>query len=303
MSQEENSSGLQHRLGRVPVVGYAFDWGWSLLSLPRKLRFLRTRLEETRTELRETQDALWELRDQFKINGLMADDHDNDEFYIRFENTFRGTEDEIKERLRVYVPYLRKLKLDFSKHPVLDIGCGRGELMDLLHEEQINAIGLDLNESMVARCNERGLTAVQADAFAYLAEQKTGSLGAITGFHIAEHIPFGQLLNLFRECERVLVPGGMVIFETPNPENIDVGSYTFYYDPSHLHPLAPPVLSFALETRGFKVDVLRLHPKLTDEQLAGISDPHVAEVVRRFNTARDFAVLGYKKKKSTKPAK
>lgn len=294
MQQRDSGSSLRGRLGRIPVLGYLLRWGWNLVRLPAKLSFLNTRLEETRNELRETQDALWTLTDQFKINGLMAEDHSNDDFYVRFENTFRGTEDEIKKRQEVYVPYFKKLKVDFKKYPVLDIGCGRGEMLDVLHDQKINAIGLDLNESMVARCNERGFKAVQADAFEYLANLKPGSLGAVTGFHIAEHIPFGQLLKLFEACNRALVPGGMVIFETPNPENIDVGSYTFYYDPSHLHPLAPPVLSFALETRGFDVDVLRLHPKKTDKELAHITSPEVAEVVKRFNTARDYSVIGYK---------
>lgn len=294
MSQIQQQPSLRGRLVRLPVFGYMARWGWNLVRLPIKFDFTRKRLEETRAELRETKEALQNLTEQFKINGLLAEDHSHDDFYLRFEDTFRGTEPEIKERQKVYLPYFHKLKVDFKKYPVLDIGCGRGEMLDLLRDEKISAIGLDLNESMVARCNDLGLKAVQADAFEYLASLKPGSLGAVTGFHIAEHIPFGQLLKLFEACNRALVPGGMAIFETPNPENIDVGSYTFYYDPSHLHPLAPPVLSFALETRGFDVSVLRLHPKKDEKELVAIKDANVAEVVRRFNAARDFAVIGYK---------
>lgn len=228
-------------------------------------------------------------------SALFADDHDLDDFYVKFENKFRGSEAEIKDRLRVYVPYFKQLKTDLSKHPVLDIGCGRGELLELLKEENINCLGLDLNEAMVERCKERGFNAVQAEALSYLQAQKAGSFSAITGFHIVEHIPFNFLLRLFEECYRVLEPGGIVIFETPNPENLHVGSLSFYYDPSHLHPLVPDVLAFAIENRGFdKTKVLRLHPKGDGKENEGRDDPYVAEVLRRFYMAEDYSVIGYK---------
>lgn len=226
---------------------------------------------------------------------LFADNHDLDEFYVKFENKFRGTEDEIKERLKVYVPYFKKLSTDFKKKPVLDIGCGRGELLDLLRENNIRTIGLDINETMVNRCKERGFEAVQADALDYLMKQKAGSVSAITGFHIVEHIPFSFLLRLFEECHRVLTPGGIIIFETPNPENIHVGSFSFYFDPSHLHPLPPDILAFAIENRGFeKVDILRLHPSGTGHENDGREDPAVSEIVRRFYMEQDYAVIGHK---------
>jgi SAM-dependent methyltransferase len=228
-------------------------------------------------------------------SDLLADDHDLDSFYVEFENKFRGTETEIKDRLRVYVPRLKKLGVDFGKYPLLDIGCGRGELLELLKEEKINAVGLDLNESMVKRCNQRGLKAVQAEALSYLRKQPSASLGAITGFHIVEHIPFGFLLRLFEECYRVLTPGGVIIFETPDPENLHVGSFSFYYDPSHLHPLVPDVLAFAVENRGFdKAEILRLHPKGDGHENDGRKDRYIAEMLQRFYMEQDYAVIGYK---------
>lgn len=231
------------------------------------------------------------------VSDLLADDHDLDSFYIAFENKFRGTEKEIKDRQRVYLPKLRKLGVDFAKYPLLDIGCGRGEMLELLKEENINAVGLDLNENMVKRCNERGLKAVQAEALSYLQKQKSGSLGAITGFHIVEHIPFGFLLRLFEECYRVLVPGGVVIFETPNPESLHVGSFAFYYDPSHLHPIVPDVLAFAIENRGFdKSEILRLHPRGDGHENDNRKDRYVKEVLSRFYMGQDYAVIGHKAK-------
>lgn len=240
---------------------------------------------------RETQ----EKSSQSQNSGLFADDHDLDDFYVKFENRFRGTEDDIKERLKTYLPILKKLKLNFSKEPLLDIGCGRGELLALLKENDIRAIGLDINETMVKECLDKGFEAVQSEALDYLMKQKTGSIGAITGFHIVEHIPFNFLLRLFEECHRVLTPGGVVIFETPNPENIHVGSLSFYYDPSHLHPLPPDVLAFAIENRGFeKVDILRLHPKGDGNENTGREDPYLSEIVSRFYMAQDYSVIGHK---------
>jgi O-antigen chain-terminating methyltransferase len=229
---------------------------------------------------------------------LLADDHSLDKFYIDFENKFRGSEAEIEERLLVYLPYFKNQNLDYKKHPVLDIGCGRGELLKVLAGEDINSIGLDINESMVKRATELGHKAVQADAMDYLSNQKANSFSAITGFHIAEHIPFNTLLRMFEECYRVLVPGGFIIFETPNPESIHVGSFSFYFDPSHLHPIPPDMLAFTLENRGFdRAEILRLHPKREDySQQTHDHDEFTTEIIDRFFGPQDYSVIGYKSK-------
>lgn len=315
----------------VPGLGYVLRLGWHLVRLPKHLDRLANEQHTARTSvdiLHQTiadhgqiieqqtthsvkfDQQIGELRHRItlikgtnlvpvadKAPAAFADDHDLDSFYIEFENRFRGTEDEIKERLKVYVPRFKKLGVDFENHPILDIGCGRGELLQVLKDAKINAIGLDLNESMVQRCKNKGLQAVQADALAYLAQQKTGSLGAITGIHIVEHIPFNFLLRLFEECHRVLTPGGIVLFETPNPESLHVGSYAFYYDPSHLNPIVPDVLAFAIENRGFdRAEILRLHPKGDTKTTRGKRDKHMTEVIDRFYAAQDYAVIGYKTK-------
>lgn len=226
---------------------------------------------------------------------LFTDDRGLDDFYVAFEDHFRGTEEEIKQRLQVYIPYFRSLGINFDEKPVLDIGCGRGEMLSVLRDENITAYGIDINARMVSHCIALGLRAIQTDVLPYLKQQKTGSLGVITGFHIVEHIPFDFLLHLFAECARVLTPGGIVIFETPNPENIHVGAFSFYFDPSHLNPLAPDVLAFAVQNRGFdKTEILRLHPKDKAAIDAHTKDSHLHEMVRRFYMEQDYAVIGYK---------
>lgn len=236
-----------------------------------------------------------EVTNEVSSIKLLADDHTLDKYYIDFENKFRGPEHTIENRLKVYIPYFTKSKVNFSKTPVLDIGCGRGELLKVLKDNSVNAIGIDLNKSMVDRAKENGFKAEQAEALSFLMRQKSNTFGAITGFHIAEHIPFSLLIRLFEECQRVLTKDGFIIFETPNPENIHVGSFSFYFDPSHLHPIPPEVMSFTVENRGFKkAEILRLHPKNGHYENYTTNDPLVKEIVDRFHGPQDYAVIGYK---------
>ncbi len=125
---------------------------------------------------------------------------------------------------------------------------------------------------MVERANKKGLVAWQHDALDFLEGQKPQSYGAVTGFHIVEHIPFPALLRLFTSTHRALVPDGFVVFETPNPENIIVGSCAFYMDPSHLNPIPPDLLAFALETCGFhKIEIRRMHAVDNYDKTDGIA--------------------------------
>jgi len=135
--------------------------------------------------------------------------------------------------------------------PVLDIGPGRGEWLELLREAGIQASGVDTNAEFVSGCTARGLDVVHADAFQHLKEIPEASLGAITAFQVVEHLPFEVLVDLLGLCLVALRPGGVLILETPNPSNLKVGAMTFWNDPSHVHPLPPHMLEFLLTWRGF----------------------------------------------------
>jgi SAM-dependent methyltransferase len=220
-------------------------------------------------------------------------DFDADRFYTEFEACFRGARDDIRERLKIYLPYLAHVE-PRSASRVVDIGCGRGEWLELLGMQGIRAAGIDLNGEMVQTCRERGLDAECTDAIAYLMQQPEGSLAAVTGFHIIEHLPFDQLVALYDAALRALHPDGVIIFETPNPENISVGACSFYYDPTHLHPIAPAVAEFIARQRGFaRTEVLRSNP-LPDSRLIAEN----TEVARRFNSVfygpQDYAVIAWK---------
>ncbi|MCH8621922.1 class I SAM-dependent methyltransferase [Undibacterium sp. TS12] len=221
---------------------------------------------------------------------------DQDQFYLEFEALFRGTREDIKQRLNVYLPYLSHI----SKQPrderkmVIDVGCGRGEWLELLDEQGIPALGVDMNVSMVNACLDRGLLVRHADAIAYLREQPAGSIGAVTGFQIIEHLPFEQLIALFDAALHALCPGGVIIFETPNPENLKVGACNFYFDPTHLNPIVPQVAEFMARQRGFsQAEILRLHPYPDDHLLKGGSEVE-ALLNKELFGAQDYAVIGRK---------
>lgn len=224
---------------------------------------------------------------------LFADDHMSDIFYTNFEDKFRGTESEIMSRLEEdYSKLFEESSLDFKKSPVLDIGSGRGEFLQLMKKLNISAEGIDINTDMVERTKKKGIKVIQGNAIDHIISSKPRTFGAITGFHLVEHIPFSQLLQLFTACHTALVKDGFVLFETPNPENMTVGSYSFYLDPSHLNPIPPVLLAFALESCGFKkTEIIRLHP---DHESDKSNSELPSDVLTKLYGPRDYAVIAYK---------
>jgi len=228
------------------------------------------------------------------IRGLAAgNEHLLDALYVSFEDRFRGTRADIKENVKVYLPYIKAVNAGTYDSPLLDIGCGRGEWLELLKENGLKAIGVDINSVFVNQCRERKLEVVENDAILYLRSLPDSSIGALTGLHIVEHLPFETLIKLLDETTRVLKAGGVAIFETPNPENILVGSCNFYLDPTHRKPLPSSMMKFMAEARGLsRVEILNLHPVTEEKRLSG------SDVADRFNEyfygPQDYAVIGYK---------
>lgn len=220
-------------------------------------------------------------------------EHLLDGFYTAFEDQFRGSREEIFERLKVYLPLLEKAEVGTPESPILDVGCGRGEWLELLRESGYTAKGLDLNRVMIDYCHSKGLDVLEGEVISYLRTLPDLSLGVVTGFHIIEHLSFPQLKNLLNEVTRVLKPGGLALFETPNPKNLVVGACNFYADPTHRNPLFPDTVQFLLESQGLSnVQILYLHPvegSPFEQQDAGSQLLH-----NWFFCSRDYAVVGYK---------
>lgn len=180
-------------------------------------------------------------------------------FYRAFEDRHRGSRDLIKQRLRQYTPFLVPLAGVHPQGHTLDLGCGRGEWLEVADEIGFAARGVDLDAGMLAACRELGLAVTQQDLIEALQACADESLCVVSAFHVVEHIPFEVLQTLLREALRVLVPGGLLILETPNPENLVVGTNNFYLDPSHIRPIPLLLLEFCAEFAGFyRVKTLRL---------------------------------------------
>lgn len=185
-----------------------------------------------------------------------------DEFYLAFEQKYRGSRDEIKRRLSVYTPFLDSIYEATGVKRAIDVGCGRGEWLELVSEKGFEALGVDISERMVKTCRDKGLLAKKVDALKYLQETPSERLGVISAFHLVEHLPFPHVLTLVKEAHRCLAPGGLLIIETPNPENLQVGANSFYLDPTHIRPLPPLLLEFVADFFLFsRTKLLRLNER------------------------------------------
>lgn len=185
------------------------------------------------------------------------------DFYKALEDRFRGSRETIAERLSVYQPLLAAHfpQVQAGQLRAIDIGCGRGEWLELLTQAGWSCKGVDTDVRMLEHCRALGFDVEGVDAIDYLAGLPEASVALVTGFHIVEHLPTGSVIELLRQVRRVLVPDGLAILETPNPENLMVGAHLFYLDPTHERPVPPLLLQFMGEFTGFGTsEILRLHP-------------------------------------------
>ncbi|MBS3909181.1 MAG: class I SAM-dependent methyltransferase [Actinobacteria bacterium] len=214
----------------------------------------------------------------------------NEDFYRVFEARYRGSRESIMSRLRAYLPFVEPLRGFYDTPKAVDLGCGRGEWLELMLEAKFMPYGVDLDDGMLGACVELGLPAEKGDAVAYLATLPDESQAVVSAFHVVEHIGFEQLRLLVSEALRVLKPGGLLIMETPNPENIVVATRDFYVDPTHRRPIPPLLLSFLPEHYGFeRVKILRLQESA---ELACNKAPSLLDVLS--GVSPDYAVVAQK---------
>lgn len=222
-------------------------------------------------------------------------------FYRAFEEQFRGSRALIKTRLEFYRPFVDTMLTQYPGGAAIDLGCGRGEWLELLTAWGVQALGVDQDAEMLAACHELGLKAEQHDALDFLRSVPAQTQMLVSAFHVAEHLPFKDLLDLIGESLRVLKPGGILIIETPNPDNLVVATRTFYLDPTHQRPLPSELLAFAVEHAGFaraKTIGLQEPSKLDEKSEITLRDvlhgasPDYAVVAQKDAPAAMFAVFG-----------
>ena len=165
--------------------------------------------------------------------------------YAKFEDYFRGNQQEIKMAQTMYLPFFNE------KENVLDLGCGRGEFLELLKENNISAVGVDVYTAFVKQCQEKGLNVVHADAITYLAQQQDDSLGGIFAAQLVEHLSVDDIVSLCDLAYKKLEKGSCVVIETPNPSCMSTYFNSFYLDPTHEKPIHPKALEYFLREAGF----------------------------------------------------
>jgi O-antigen chain-terminating methyltransferase len=206
--------------------------------------------------------------------------------YGRFAERFRGSEEYVKAGQQFYLPYFAEC------HNVLDIGCGRGEFLEMMKGAGVSAKGIDLGEESVATCRHKGLDAEVADLFVYLENLPEASLDGIFCSQVVEHLPPDRLPEMVRLCATRLQRNGVIAIETPNPECLAIFATHFYLDPTHHRPVPHPLLAFYLEEFGVgNIEVRKLSPAVE-------SMPSLKSLPEDFREAffggLDYAVLGRK---------
>jgi SAM-dependent methyltransferase len=204
--------------------------------------------------------------------------------YVGFERRFRGDSEAIAAELA-----RRYLDLLAPNAPVVDVGCGRAELVELLTARGVEAIGVDTDPSMVAEARDRGLDVRLVDGNAFLRGCEPGSIGAIIATHLVEHLELDALVELLELAASRLRPGGVLIAETPNPASLIVLGNSYILDPTHVRPLHPSLLAFLCEGAGFRDVRLQFYAPASDYHLQPIDDPEAPAWTRQVNDA--FAKL------------
>jgi O-antigen chain-terminating methyltransferase len=172
-------------------------------------------------------------------------------FEMALQMRFRGPEEDVKRKLAVHLAQIQHFNPPAL--PWIDLGCGRGEWLDIASAAGADVTGVDRNEFAIEQCVNRNLPVIQRDALDHLRGLADDSTAVLTAFHFFENCEFSYILALMRESARVLAPGGVFVLETPNPENQRVASYQFWLDPTHLRPLPQELMEFTFEHFGLRV--------------------------------------------------
>jgi len=226
--------------------------------------------------------------------------------YVGFEDRFRGSQEVIRARLASYLPIFD------GAGPVVELGCGRGEFLDLLRERGIPARGVDTNHEMVEVSRGRGLDAAEGDALSFLTAQPDDSLGGVFAAQVAEHLEPEYLMRVIDAAMHALRRGGVLVLETINPACWTAFFESYLRDLTHVRPLHPDTLQYLVRSSGFRDVTIEFRSPIADADRLqpvplppGDLPPAIADLVDTFNanvnrlnarlfTYQDYAVIGRK---------
>lgn len=262
---DEKDRALEEAFDRVASdilaqVGHARAVGVGEAELMETRTLLREALERTGAEQGREGEASAPRFDselQERLRGWMADQD-----YRAFQDEFRGDASAIRERMEGHLEVFRG-----APGPVADLGCGRGEFLDLLAGEDIDAVGVEINAADVEECRSRGHRAEEGDLFEWLEARPPGSLGGIFLAQVIEHLPPPAWSRFIDLAATRLAPGGVLLVETINPESLYALGRAYVLDPTHTRPVHPDLLGFFATRAGFENVEVRLQAAVPDEVL------------------------------------
>lgn len=281
----------------IPLISFQKEFNATTVRILNSIYSEMTDIKKQLEEKQEKIEVLEKVNDDLlsQINSKSIKDNDNEINYLHFENFFRGNKETVKKFQSIYLEYLNK---DMK---VLDLGCGRGEFIEILNFEGIDVIGVDSNKDMAEYCKSKNLNVIHSDIFDFLGQTQE-KFDCIFISQVVEHLPASKLIQLIGDCYKVLNDEGIIIIETPNPETILVSAYTFYLDTTHIKPIPSIYLKYLLNEANFNViDILYLHPFPQEELLLEyVGENH--EINLNFNKLnkllygpRDYSIIASKK--------
>ena len=265
----------------------------------RRLEVFGERVGLLQEDLERSGEHLRALENSMQLERRRSGQSDSDllkldNWYQDLQELHRGAPEAVLEVQKSYTAHFNERAWLQAAGPVVDLGCGRGEWLSLLAQEGWMTRGVDSSEEAVREARERGLDVELGDLVEFLETCPENSLSGVTAFQVIEHLPFGRIMALMHTAFRALIPGGILLLDTPNPENLQVSTYSFWLDPTHRHPIPPPLIMDLSYHVGFRDgSVLRKNPfPQWREQERGTSLE--GEVAYRLYGPQDYALLAYK---------
>lgn len=274
------------KIKRIPFLGFIAWYLYNLFKSPMKIKYLyeeKNRLEElielknleVKNKVEQSEERIFSITEELEHYQKLKNEllfllkqpkkyqilelpefikfdkkSESEDFYLLFENVFRGSD--IKMRLMKYLPLIKEVKAESNQdNQFLDIGCGRGEFLELLNENDVKAIGVEINPESVKFLTQRGYRVILQDGIEYLSTLEDNSLLGISAIHLIEHLDFERLKSLIELSYKKLSHGGILILETPNPK-CNVALANFYIDFTHQRPCPYELVAFLCEYAGFK---------------------------------------------------
>lgn len=223
------------------------DLGQRLADVEARLADTKSEIETAGTAIRVAlEDRVQEVEHRAAEVKELSVLSPGDFPYFRFEDLHRGSVETVRDLIRPFVRHFVRCQR------VVDLGCGRGEFLDLCKQEGIGAYGVDSNEDMVLHCQRMGLNVVCVDIVDHLRDLKGKSIDGVFCSQVVEHLPMRKVQALLRECFRALKVGTNMVLVTINPLSLYALANNFYLDPTHVRPLPPETMRFLAEDAGFR---------------------------------------------------